>query len=178
MKILYIHIPKCAGMAMRELFPLPSGCPVEMTHYTLYAWSKYLSPADEYRTLAVVRNPFDRFVSAFSYLKQQNPSHRFWRHDKANRAAIERYATANEAAEDCASLLHLQHFKPQYIWGAHECDMLVRYEDMESVFPNLPRTNTSKHNHWRQEIRGAGECAIALAYSKDFETYGYTTGGM
>lgn len=66
-KIIYIHIPKAAGNALiKSLFGVSA-----TGHDPL---SRYLANNDkkfrEYYKFAVVRNPFDRLVSSFFYLKQ------------------------------------------------------------------------------------------------------------
>lgn len=81
-KLIFIHIPKCAGMTLRtqlaainsgnnqyfHLRELDDGMTVDMAHLPLATLKKYFN--DDYRKLldyqsfAIVRDPFERFLSS------------------------------------------------------------------------------------------------------------------
>lgn len=63
---LFIHVPKAAGSSLSlALYGRSFG------HHTLAEWqANYPRSTANLRTIAVVRDPVDRFLSAFSYLKQ------------------------------------------------------------------------------------------------------------
>ncbi len=66
-KCIFIHIPKCAGVAVSTaLFNNLAG-----GHATARQYQLIFSPTDfaNYFKFAVVRNPWDRLVSAFHFLK-------------------------------------------------------------------------------------------------------------
>jgi len=167
--MLYIHIPKCAGMAMREMFPLPRGVPVNATHMTLDEWREFFGKQfDSIRTITVVRHPCDRFLSAFSYLKQQTSEHPFWAHDKDERFALAQYHNVNEAALNAKHLLELPHFRPMTHWGVKDCDVVLRYENIGRAMPGLPKRNASVHKMWRNVLTPAAVESLTLAYWDDF----------
>lgn len=62
-KLIFIHIPKCAGRSISDAFGL------SFDHYTA-AFYKQHQPElwQEYRKFTIVRNPLDRFVSMYHYM--------------------------------------------------------------------------------------------------------------
>ncbi|MFL9782885.1 sulfotransferase family 2 domain-containing protein [Vibrio cyclitrophicus] len=74
-KVIFVHVPKAAGNGITySLFDRPSS-----GHYFL---SKYLDDSkakfDDYFKFTVVRNPWDRFVSAFHYLNNDDGGIGVW----------------------------------------------------------------------------------------------------
>lgn len=66
-KFIFIHIPKCGGNAViGSLFGVKATGHIPIRSYRKWSKSKY----NEYRKVAIVRHPVDRFVSAFEYLKR------------------------------------------------------------------------------------------------------------
>jgi len=82
-KILFVHIPKCAGTTIEEAFSMPNkesmqchynkepGYLVSTTHLKASEIIKKLGDVTDYYKFTTVRNPFDRLVSAF-YQIQRN----------------------------------------------------------------------------------------------------------
>jgi chondroitin 4-sulfotransferase 11 len=69
-KFVYIHIPKTAGMSLRAFFrPYKDDVRLSMGHPYYYEYLKIFEIQDYYN-FACVRNPFDRLVSAFLYIKK------------------------------------------------------------------------------------------------------------
>jgi len=62
-KLIFIHIPKCAGTSILNNFNIP-----QTGHLSLYHYIKLFGTLDEYFVFTFVRNPIDRFLSAFNYL--------------------------------------------------------------------------------------------------------------
>ena len=172
MKMLFVHIPKCAGIAMREIFPLPPHMDDTATHLPLREWRKMPNFA-EYRTITVVRHPCDRFVSAWCYLAQQTPSHRFWDADEHERSQAMQFDDVNEAAMNAHGATALPHFRPMKYYGAQDCDVILRYEDLAYTMPNLPKRNVSKRGNWRDELSREAARMIEDAYSEDYRLFGY-----
>lgn len=62
-KLIFIHIPKCAGRSIADAFGLP------FDHYTAaYYHQQHTELWNEYRKFTIVRNPLDRFVSMYHYM--------------------------------------------------------------------------------------------------------------
>ena len=73
---IYIHVPRTAGASMETLFGL-SGHKDIMFYKTFF---KHLSTGIEFEDVfkfAFVRNPYDRFVSAFNHLKIKGDINKF-----------------------------------------------------------------------------------------------------
>jgi|TARA_Y100000310_G_C20321179_1_gene640806 hypothetical protein len=73
-KLVFIHIPKNAGSSIKKLL-IGEKKFKELSrpweHNTIYSIkSKYPKKYNSYRKFAIVRNPYDRVVSWFAYLKR------------------------------------------------------------------------------------------------------------
>lgn len=68
-KTVFIHNPKCAGTSIKSaLMANPDGhWKYGDWHYTITQLKKIPLTHNDYHKFAVVRNPYDRFVSAFTY---------------------------------------------------------------------------------------------------------------
>lgn len=64
-KLIFIHIPKCAGRSVSDAFNQ------RFDHFTLGHYKReYLSCYMNYTTFTIVRNPYDRLVSLFHYIRE------------------------------------------------------------------------------------------------------------
>jgi len=63
-RVIYIHIPKCAGKSIRDYFKLS---PVGGIHADLNIHKKKIASYDDYFKFTIVRNPWDRLVSWYLY---------------------------------------------------------------------------------------------------------------
>lgn len=94
LKLVFLHVPKCAGKAIREVFKTEAkdnACidrfnfeysealhrHVDLAHLTLDELAHYpdFKLLEEYTVIAAVRNPYDRILSAANeYYRQFSPS--------------------------------------------------------------------------------------------------------
>lgn len=64
-KIIFVHIPKCAGRSVCDIFNQ------RFDHYTAnYYATEYKHFWDRYNKFIIIRNPFDRMVSLYIYISQ------------------------------------------------------------------------------------------------------------
>ncbi|HOZ82654.1 MAG TPA: sulfotransferase family 2 domain-containing protein [Niabella sp.] len=63
-KLIYIHIPKCAGRSITDMFNQ------RFDHCTAqYYQNEYPRQFKQYDVFTIVRNPYDRYVSMWNYIK-------------------------------------------------------------------------------------------------------------
>ena len=180
--VFFIHIPKCAGISVHQ------ACPDAINHW--HADCDYYARqyGERWQTgfkFAVVRHPFDRFVSAFSYLKQQTPAHRFWEDDRQRRKALEPFDNINAAVNGAADFVHMLHFRPQRSWlGNWLPDFILHFERLaedwralQTLFPSfasLAKLNASQHADYRTLLTPQSRQQLGRWYAEDLRLFGYT----
>ncbi|MDV5172133.1 sulfotransferase family 2 domain-containing protein [Photobacterium rosenbergii] len=169
-KVIFVHVPKAAGNGITySLFNRPSS-----GHYFL---SKYFRDDslkfNEYFKFTVVRNPWDRFVSAYHYLNNDKGGIGVW--DKEFK---ELYLTECKSFKEfidkmisddkfLRKVMAWTHFIPQYHYltlgnkmSLEHFDFVCRFETIDIDFNHLKKflnkdsaclsvVNKSNHNHYR-----------------------------
>jgi hypothetical protein len=133
---------------------------------------------------AFSRNPYDRVVSCFFYLKQggRNAVDRRDRQKYVGSATFQqfvihalRYASEGQT-----------HLRPQTHWIPDGVDFLGRVESFQEDFDRLcdvlgrkrvrlPHENKTKHGYYKKYYTPAMAKVVEKVYVKDFETLGYET---
>lgn len=169
-KVIFVHVPKAAGNGITySLFNKPS-----TGHYFL---SKYLQDSkvnfDEYFKFTVVRNPWDRFVSAFHYLNNDDGGMGVWDkefrdlylHDcKDFKSFIDKMIGSDSFR---CKVMKWTHFIPQYqfltidgLMSLSHFNYVCRFESIDSDFDILKSmlakddatlgvVNRSNHKHYQ-----------------------------
>ena len=131
----------------------------------------------------VVRNPYEKIVSAYKFLKKQN--HRWINYDisdekelnKDLRNLIER---SKIKWEDKTFLNG--HFLPQYFYLNPDIKTLhiIKYENLENELNdffkmkiNLPKENSTQHDHYSTYYNKYTSSIIYERYKEDFKKYNY-----
>lgn len=187
---LLIHIPKTAGVAVSmALFGMDHARHVPW-HVWRYAdaWKFH-----RYWTFAFVRDPWDRLVSAYSYLKQGGWHRGQGEWGEIDRAWADRYATGS--FDDFVrhtlrpEMLHSTvHLMPQHYWicddrGRIRVDWVGRYERLAEDFAavarrlgvgaTLPLINASDRAPFTFYYTEETAAMVGRIYQRDCEIFGY-----
>ena len=188
---IFIHIPKNAGTSVKEALGLGRKVVHLPWHYYLVGhhtkWKSYLK-------FAVVRNPWDRIISSYSFAKMEysyyhtsqrlHPDHLLLR-DKT-------FAECCTILRDEKNLLKNPSWAPQHSWISDMedrktmlmVDRILRYEHLEDDFSglckelgiehrNLPRINTSDHTDFRQFYNEEIKEIVRNFYAEDIRLFHY-----
>lgn len=187
---LYVHVPKTGGCSVKTVPWV-----VPFAHQTATRISSQLAPERwmTTTTFSVVRNPWDRVVSLYSFFRQLSPDHRWYY--GANVFVAERLKSFSTFDEFVLSLpgsplLDALHFRPQTefvcdVDGRLAVDHLLRSETLNADFErlceavgndwvSLPHCNASSHPPFDTLYTQDAVPIVAEIYSDDVETLGYS----
>jgi len=182
---IFVHIPRCAGVSLsKTLFGNLGG-----GHYTIDDYSMIFNP-NEFKTyfkFSIVRNPWDRLVSAYLYLKGGGigDPDRIWFEN--NIAQYPDFHTFVKEWLNENNIWKWYHFKPQYsficIDNTIAVDFLGRYESLQQDFNNIARTlniktvlireNKTERNNYRDYYDDETKELVASVYDKDIKLFEY-----
>jgi hypothetical protein len=173
-KMTFIHIPKTAGASITVWYS--KNILKTKTGYYKSSLSdhNFLSEIENPApiTIAIVRNPWDRMVSMYMFIKKM----------KMN------ITTANFdefVLHDCKSILFDKYIlsTPQIRWIEPGVTHLLRFENLEQDFKiiqdifqcyePLPVCNKTNHYHYRTYYNDETRQAVAEMFKEDIEAFGY-----
>jgi len=192
-KAIFIHIPKTAGIALRIYFDKPTMdlVPDEngiLQHDTIKEIKEKFPLHKEYKKFSIVRNPYDRMVSWYFYLKQSainvgfDPEVVFpfnfikWVEDPF-KVSFTRWKldTSDENKKS------IPYFQPQHMW-LDDTVTILKYENLNKELSkffkeeiNLPQHNKSNLkkeyflNYYNKHALGI----VYERYKEDFEKFNY-----
>jgi len=188
-KVIFVHIPKAAGKYVsKALLGAPNGTGHNRITYYMRDEKRFKS----YFKFTFVRNPWDRLVSAFFYIKNFNP--------KSNdRIFFDYYIGQNTTFESFICKLaddnfwklirKWEHFTPQYEFicdgsGDVRVDFLGRYESLRLDIKKIAKKigvnisiknpiNTSKHAPYNHYYSEETRKIVGHRYTKDISLLGY-----
>lgn len=191
-KFIFLHIPKAAGTSISKALS-------ENSHSIKFRYShpkldEYFDSfndkynLEEYFIFSFCRNPFDRFVSAFNYIKKGGVN----RFDKISR---DKLGLQNlEFKEFALQLLHQDlpvHFIPQadFFMGKNlnRMNFIGKFENLQQDFDiacdeigiersKLTCNNKRKHKHYIEYYDDETREIVAKKYAKDIEYFSYKFG--
>lgn len=190
-KYIFVHIPKNAGMSIKAklkdahswVIPTPTdGVDPKLDLFWNHHGVKDLADQyPQYFTFAFTRNPWDRFVSTFFYLKAGGMK-------KWDGPDVQKYIgnkSFREFTLNCDEAIENQtHFKRQHWWLNGPVDFIGRVENLQEDFDvvcdkikiprqKLPHANKSKHKHYTEYYDDETWGIVADKYKTDIERFGY-----
>ena len=186
-KCIFIHIPKAAGQSVSlALFndKHPGHWSIKDFEWENERKLKY------YYTFTFVRNPWDRLVSAYFYLKNSTPylgDQNFAKDFLSEYESFEDFVL-NGFGREC--IINWVHFRPQISFlldskGKLNIDYIGKLESLESDFEkisaqlnfdamSLPKkTNTSKRSDYRSYFNNEMKEKVEFLYSDDIKVFNY-----
>jgi hypothetical protein len=185
---LFVHVPKCAGTSMEQSGWLGGG-----GHHPVWWYENVLIGMDKAFKFAFVRNPWDRFISAFFHAPGITS---FERNKEAFRDFVRFIAEKDLSAPGFTYPnisnwpLH-HHFLPQWFFickkdGSVGVDFLGRYENLQEdwelicsrvgVSCPLPHLRNGGHRDYREYYDRETCNIVGRAYERDIDLLGYEFG--
>ncbi|HEF2527483.1 TPA: sulfotransferase family 2 domain-containing protein [Campylobacter jejuni] len=187
---IFIHVPKVAGTSIeRVVFETDKWLVghVRALDYINQDKNKF----ESYFSFAFVRNPFDRMVSAFHYLKKGggNDYDKNWANENLKDFdTFEQFVLALQNKNVKDKILFWQHFTPQYKFICDEnknilVNFIGKLENINNDFKivknelnfdrNLIHSNSSKHEIFSNYYNEKTYNIIAELYKEDFALFDY-----
>lgn len=186
---VFVHIPKTAGNAISAALMGSE----ELGHTPLARYQR-CDPKrfDDSFKFAFVRNPWDRFVSAFEYLKRggkRKIDREFARVHLAAFDSVDELVTAMRDARLRRTFMRWTHFQPQSRWvvnreGEIELDFIGRFEHLRDDVVKLSErdefergrlrvVNASDRGDYRSYYNDRTAEWLADWYADDVRSFGY-----
>lgn len=136
--ILFIHTPKTAGVSVVHTLGKSI---TKRIHSMKTTAEEYIidHKLDGYFKFGFKRNPYNRYLSLYSYFKQMTPEHPYFKYNGPIVNVVSRYKCIDDFAEDFYDLRLRNnfHFKPQYNYLMKKSgDPLVDYMGSVENFEN------------------------------------------
>ena len=189
-RCMFIHIPKNAGSSIEQALYNTKGKVTHITAIEIYSRDKRLF--DQYFRFAFTRNPYDRFVSAYEYLRQggRNKFDKAWAETHILLyGSFEDFVLSLQDSKIREKVCNWIHFKPQYtfVCDANKeviVDFIGQYEDLNNDFETirkklkidikLPHTNRTKERKKYQNYYNKETTKIVDdIYKDDFLLFKY-----
>lgn len=181
LQCILIHVPKTGGNSIKNIFNIKGHAHKPVSHHDT-------SMLQEYFTFAFTRNPWDRFVSSYFYLKEGGMG-RF--DQRAKKKYIDRFSSFSEFVKnvDYEDLTTNQiHFRQQSYYLDNTIDYIGKYEDIQAGIDFvcdslsihrvvLPHKNKSSHANYRKYYDNETREIVERIYNDDITLFGYTFGG-
>lgn len=178
---VFIHIPKTAGISIYDYFKAPRAQQHHNRLFEHYGWDEC------YFKFAFVRNPWDRFLSCYTYFRNNGrgtPADRF------NGSIVHQFdgfASFVRKFSEVKGRFVDHHFYPQSYWMDDRLDFVGRYENLHSDFeqiverlgfdaPVLKQLNSSDHDHYTSYYQDDTADIVRQHYAVDIERFGYQFG--
>jgi hypothetical protein len=188
-KCIFIHIPKCAGIAVsKSLLGKPVGHLSALDYRMIFGKKDFNS----YYKFTFVRNPFSRLISAYEFMENGG----FGESDKNIVAIVKQYPTFQDFVLNYLTphtAKRIRHFRPQHFFVCDSSNNIMvnfigRFESIEQDYENIrnkigvgePLKRMNATNGKRLSLNIYYENPRVLnkvieIYYKDFEIFSYST---
>ena len=190
-RAIFIHVPKNAGTSLRRTLGFEWVGHVPISRYA----GENAAATGAYFKFAIVRNPWDRLLSSFSYLRRHNEGADFPDAIYTDRylrkfTGFEQFVLA--LADDGAKrdLLDFTHMLPQSYYltlpgeGASYMDYVGRFENLNQAYAELsdrfgientlPKINSGPSKDYRTLYTDRMRDIVAEIYASDIRAFDYT----
>jgi len=191
-RCIFIHIPKVAGTSIKEALEMPGSGHQPWAFFRENFPEKWHS----YESFTVVRNPWDRIVSSYTYARMEKS---YW-HDKVSAPHPDYELLKDmEFGDFCEVLAGQRHllkhesWHPQHFWvaGVHEgktvlmVKNVLKCETLDEDFRRfckklgipaleLSLTNTSDHDDYQSYYVDSTRKIIESLYADEIALFGYS----
>jgi hypothetical protein len=184
-KVLFIHIPKSGGTSIASaIIGKPSGHP--------YLYEYYLANKNYTNTFykfCVVRNPYDRLVSAYAHISKRECNIEFKvLFKKLNINSFDDLILNLDNPKTYQKIINtIVHFRSQHELIYHKTvkmDDIFRFEEFDLIEEqlhkkikneiNLKKLNTSPRKDYREYYNEYSISVVENIYKKDLEMFNYT----
>lgn len=196
-EIVHLHIPKNGGTSIWQVLGKPQGIDWTMTHASVADWRELLSHERYERavTFCVIRNPYDRLYSAWSYFAGDTPTSPTWPGLAGNSKIVKDASGPNCTFEyfllnNPGIETNLEHFIPQTRWiegvteGTLDVNHILKFESLDSQWEKfcenvgfecepLPHRNASERGDWQDAYTPELIAKANEMYARDFELLPY-----
>ena len=180
-KCAFVHIPKTAGRSVGLAFGKR-----DQFHKSIDVLKKEIGD-EKYYFFSVVRNPLDRMVSMYFYLKNKNefPYEQNMTFDDFIKEGKEWWDSKPLDLSTKNKEIKNFYFSPQTMWiargGKIEVDKVIKFEKLNEQFQfiierfnlknNLPHTNASSHNHYSTYYNKNSKSLVKEWFESDFNMF-------
>lgn len=187
-KSIFVHIPKCGGVAINNAI---YGRRLGGGHTTLEEYTNIFEPSCllNYFKFTIVRNPWDRLVSAYFFLKKGGfaEQDRIWFNNEL--AQFSNFDGFVKGWLNRKNIWKWHHFRPQYHYMLDKREkvhlefvaFLENFRDDFSHIANsvrtqrvLMRSNASKHLPYTSYYSDETRSVVAEVYAEDIRMLEYT----
>ena len=170
-KAIFVHIPKNAGTSIETLFGNSSFKIQPDKHANIHEIKKLFPEVyKSYRKFTIIRNPYDKMVSWYFYLRRNLGEHH-------------KVLEFNEWIKDPSKFWHADDpayfLDPQHTW-VDDTVVLIKYENLGKELNqffgkkiDLPVINKSNHDHYSTYYNRESLDIIYDRYKEDFKKFNY-----
>jgi len=187
-KCIFVHIPKTAGKSILTVLLEQDSCGhIPVLDYRIFDRYKF----ETYFKFAFVRNPWDRFLSAYTYLKKGGISSydKIWSKTYlSNYEDFESFVLDLQDITIAKKIIKGVHFRPQYDFVCDykfniKVNFIGKMENIDDDFEyvanklgkivKIPHLNKSVHKDYRDLYSHKMKQIVYNLYEKDIKIFGY-----